>query len=135
MKRITFIVVSVLLLALSGCSQKDMEKQYKYTGENENWSVEYKVTSTDSTAERSFVANYKGDISQLEKAKHLEISYESTAGGGKLTRDFNGNPPDKKTYTLTSITEGGAMESRDETIYVTIEIDGKAEKLELKVLK
>jgi len=136
MKKIAFIMISVLLLALSGCSQqKDTEKHYTYTGESEKWSVEYKMTSTDSTAERSLAATYKGDVSRLAAVKNLEISYESSSGGGKMTRNFNGKAPAEKTFTLTSITEGGAVESRGETINVTINMDGTMETLQLKSTK
>lgn len=133
MKKIAFIMISVFLLTLSGCAQqKDTEKHYTYTGENENWSVEYKVTSTDNTAERSLAATYKGDISRLYAVKKLEISYYSSSSGGKIERDFRGKAPDEKPFALTSITEGGAVESKGETINVTINVDGNTETLELK---
>jgi uncharacterized lipoprotein YehR (DUF1307 family) len=135
MRKIAFIIISVMLIALSGCSQKDIEKSYIYTGENENWTVEYKMTSTDSTAERSFTATYKGDVSQLSAAKTLEICFESTAASSRIVRSFTDKALPEKSYGLTSITEGGTIEGRDETINVTINIDGRVETLQLKSAK
>ena len=64
--------------------------------------------------------------------KHLEISYKTSAGGGKLTLDSDsGEPIMQKTFALSSGSSGGAIENRDEIIKVTISLDGKIENIEL----
>jgi len=128
-----------------GCSDKEVIKHnYTYIGESELWTAEYKVNGTGTFAEKNgktehksnsdstLTVIYKKDLSELSSVQNLEVSYESSAGGGKLSIDFNGSPPDKKTYTLNSSSTGGAIENKDEIIEVNINIDGKIQIIELK---
>jgi hypothetical protein len=111
----------------------------------ELWIAEYKVNGTSTFTEKNnkteYEANsnniltitYKKNLSDLSSVKHLEISYESSAGGGKLTEDFDSNHLlNQKTYTLKSSNIGGAIESKNEVINVNINLDGKIQKIELK---
>lgn len=134
----------IILLIITGCSNKQVIKHnYTYKGENELWTAEYKVNGTgtftekngkteyESNSNKTLIVNYRKDLSELSSVKHLEISYESSAGGGESNLDFD-NPPNEKTYMLKSGGRGGAIENKDEIIKVNIAIDGKARTIELK---
>lgn len=144
MKKLTIILL--ILLAVIGCSKKDVDKHnYIFKGENEFWSAEYVVNGTvtftnkdgtlhaESESNEIFTVTYKKELSDLDSIKSLEISYESTTGGGKLTSEFNkDNPPIKKTFTMKSGSKGGAIEDKDDVIKVKINIDGNIQTFELK---
>ena len=135
-----------MLLIITACSNKEVIKHnYIYKGENELWTAEYKMNGTGTFTEKSdktayesesnttFTITYKNNISELSSVKHLEISYESTAGGGNLTSNFdNNNPLNQKTYILKGGGRGTSIERKDETIKVNITLDGKIQTIELK---
>jgi len=135
----------MVIFIIAGCSNKEVIRHnYTYKGENEFWTAEYKVngtgtftekdnrTSYESKCSKVFTVTYKKDLSELSSVKHLEISYKSSAGGGKTTEDFDDSPPNEKTYILKKGGTGGAIENKDEVIEVTINLDGKIQTLELK---
>jgi hypothetical protein len=137
--------MAIMVLIFTGCSNKDViEHDYTYKGESELWTAEYKVNGTgtftkkdgtleyDSDVDTILTVTYKKALSELSSVKNLEISYETSAGGGKLNENFDDIPPNKKTYTLKSGRSGGAIENKDEIIKVNISIDGKSQTLELK---
>lgn len=134
-----------MLLIITGCSNKQViNHNYIYRGENEFWTAEYRVdavgifkedngkTNYKSESNTTLTVTYKKNLSELLSVKHLEISYESSAGGGKLTNNFDSTHPIEKTYTLKSSGSGIAIEHKDETIKVNINIDGKIQTIELK---
>lgn len=139
-------MIVIILLILIGCSNKEVIKHnYTYKGENEFWTVEYKVNGTgifteknnkteyESNSNHTLTVTYMKSLSDLSSVKHLEISYESSAGGGKLAEDFNNNHPlNQKTYTLKSSSIGGAIENKNEVIKVSINLDGKVQTIELR---
>jgi hypothetical protein len=125
MRRIAVILASIFLLVLYGCSIT--KNSYMYKGENETWTVQYKVTFNEGKYNSSFIATFKGDTSQLSPEKNIIISYQSTASGGTIIKKFN-----EQTYTFTSSGEGGAIENNNEVMNVTINIDGKIQTIELK---
>ena len=135
----------MVILIITGCSNKEVIKHnYTYKGENEFWTAEYKVNGTGTFTEKDnkisyeskcskvLTVIYKKDLTELSSVKHLEISYKSSAGGGKITEDYDDGPPDQKTYTIKIGGTGGAIENKDEVIEVTINLDGKIQTLELK---
>jgi hypothetical protein len=139
------IVIIIVILIITGCSNKEVIKHnYTYKGENEFWTAEYKVngtgtftendnkTSYESKCSKVFTVTYKKDLSELYSVKHIEISYESSAGGGKITEDYDDGSSPQKTYTMNSGSTGGAIENKDEVIEVTINLDGNIQTIELK---
>lgn len=146
MRKTTSILIAIMLLIITGCSNKEVIKHnYTYRGENEFWIAEYRVNGTGTFIEKNnkteYEANsnkiltltYKKSLLDLSSVKHLEISYESSAGGGKLTEDFDSNHPlNQNTYTLKSSNIGGAIESKDEVVKVSINLNGKTQTIELK---
>lgn len=145
MRKTSIILIIIVLCIVAGCSNKEVIKHnYTYKGENELWTAEYKVNSTGTFTEKdsntdyesnsniTLTITYKKDLSQLSSVKHLEISYESSAGGGNLNLNFDDNPPNEKTYTLKSSSTGGAIENKDEIVKVNINLDGKTQVIELK---
>lgn len=144
MKRIVSILILVVILVISGCSNREIsEHHYTYRGENNLWSAEYKIDATvtffkiddvlnvETYKERMLTVTYKEDISDLSKVKHLIISYNSSTGGGSLDEEFDSEPPTENIYTLKSSSTGSAIENEDETIQVTINIDGEIQTIEL----
>ena len=137
-----------MLLIVVGCSNKEVIKHnYTYKGENELWTAEYKVNGTgtftkkddktyyQSNSSSTLTVSYKKvDLSALSQFKKMEISYESSVRGSKLNLNFDDNPPNEK-YILDSSSVGGAIESKDEIIYVKISVDGNTQAIELKSVK
>ncbi|MEQ8198655.1 MAG: hypothetical protein ABRQ27_11720 [Clostridiaceae bacterium] len=145
MRKIIGLFIIIVLLIFTGCSSKQtIEHNYTYKGENEFWSAEYMVNGTgtftekngiteyESNCNKTFRITYKKDLSQLSSVKHMELSYESSTGAGKITEDYNDGPPSEKTYTMKSGGKNGAIEKKDEVIKVTINLDGEIQTIELK---
>lgn len=148
MKKVIIAVTAIVLLMLTGCANRQVvNHNYIYKGENECWIAEYKVNGTGIFTEKNhkteyesnkndiLTVTYKKDLKELSSVKNLEISYESSAGGGRLNLSFDDKSPYEKTYTLKSGGRGGAIEHKDETIKVSISLDGKTEIIELKDLQ
>lgn len=145
MRKATVILISIMLFMIVGCSNQEVIKHnYTYKGENEFWIAEYKVngtgtftkkdnkTSYESKCSEVFTVTYKKDLSELSSLKHIEISYKSSARGGKITEDYDDGSSPQKTYTMNSGGTGGAIENKDEVIEVTINLDGNIQTIELK---
>lgn len=82
---------------------------------------------------KTLIVTYNKDISELSSVKHIEISYGDTVLKGKpLIEDYNNGSHARKTYTLKSHTTGSAIESGDDIIKVTINIDNQIQTIELK---
>jgi hypothetical protein len=149
LRKTVSILIIMLLLIITGCSKKQVvNHNYTYKGENEFWAAEYNVngegtftekdgkTEYESISDTVLTVTYKKDLSGLSSVKHLEISYESSAGGGSLTESYDSNNPlDKKTYTLKSGGTGTAIENKDEIIKVNINVDGETQTIELSSKK
>jgi hypothetical protein len=148
LKKLSGILILIMLLILTGCANKKVTKvNYIYKGENDLWIAEYKVNGTKtitekkdkseykSEADNTLTVTYKKDVSELSSVKHLEISYKSTAGSGKITKNFDDNTPREKTYTFKAGGSGAATVSKDEVIKVDINVDGKTQTIELKNAK
>lgn len=138
-------MIIMTILVMTGCSNKEVIKHdYTYRGENESWTAEYKVngivtftkennvTKCNTEANKVFTVTYKNDISELSSVKNVEISYKSSASGGKITYDSDEDGSLEKTYTMQSSGRNVAIEKEDEVIEVTINIDGNIETFELK---
>ncbi|MDD7796067.1 hypothetical protein [Clostridium sp. 'White wine YQ'] len=148
MKKLSGILILIMLLILTGCTNQKVTKvSYTYKGENDLWTAEYKVNGTKTITEKkdkseynsdynnSLIVTYKKDVSELASMKSLEISYESSATGGKSNQSFDDNTPKQKTYTIKTSSTGSAIEREDEIIKVDINIDGKIQTIELKNAK
>ena len=144
MKRIVSILMLVVILVIPGCWNREViEHHYIYFGENDLWSAEYKVDATVTFFKKDGVLNaetykeciltvmYKEDISDLSKVKNLIISYNSSAGNGSISEEFDSQPPTENIYTLKSRSTGSAITNADESIPVTINIDGEIQTIEL----
>jgi len=147
-RKANIILIVLMLFIVVGCSNKEVIKHnYTYKGENELWTAEYKVNGTgtftkkddkkyyQSNSSSTLTISYKKDLSELSQVKHMEISYESSAGASKLNLNFDDNPPNEKKYILKSSSVGGAIENKDEIINVKISLDGNTQAIELKSVK
>lgn len=138
--------MSIMLLTITGCSNKQVNNiNYTFKGENEFWTAEYQVKGTgtfskkfgeiifDSDLNKTLIVTYNKDISQLSSVKRLEISYGDTVLKGKpLIEDYKNNSHARKTYILKSHTTGSAIETGNDIIKVTINIDNQIQTIELK---
>ena len=146
MKKLVSTLLLMLSLIISGCSNKEIvEHHYTYSGANESWHVEYKVDDivtftenngkldTTSKKDNLLTATYKKNLSDLSEVKKLSISYEYSDGGGSLSENYDEGPPTNTIFTIKSGSTGGAVETEQESIQVTITIDGKEQVLDLKI--
>lgn len=133
MKRILLFMTILSLVALTACSFK--RDNYALKGENSHWSAIYnlKNNTAQDSGDISYIATieltYKGELSDLSTAKSLKYSYEGPTGGGNSQLDL---PYDKVSFKSsgTPITHVPIMPG--ETIKMAIDIDDRAETLELK---
>jgi hypothetical protein len=145
LKKVSSIFITIMLLVLTSCSSKDvMNYNYTYKGENELWSVEYKVNGTGIFSEKNGATGYKNDINrkltvtykkdldQLSSEKKLQVWYESSADRGNMVHEFKDGKPVEKTYIVISDGKNGAIENKHEIIKVTIWLDEQEQVIELK---
>lgn len=152
MKRKLVILIIVLSVIASGCSHSNKPSEdtdtevvnYTYKGENDFWKVEFSVNAEktfkkedgvlkyESHSDEKLTATYRKDLSGLASMKNLVLSYKSSVGGGELNENFTDTPPTNKTFTISSASSGGALESEDEVIEVNITIDGITQTIELE---
>lgn len=148
MKKVTFIFIALMLLIITSCSNKDIiNYNNTYKGENELWSVEYKVYGTGTLTEkngitgyenninRKLTVTYKKELDQLSSAKKLQVWYETSADGSSMIHDFTDVKPSEKTYVIISGGKNGAIENKDEIIKVNIKLDEREQVIELKYKK
>ncbi|MDF2905788.1 MAG: hypothetical protein K0R34_1109 [Herbinix sp.] len=146
-KRKTFLLpFLVILLLLSGCSNKDIERHYyDYQGENESWKAEYIVNATviftdnngflhvDSESEEIFILTYKGELSDLSSVRLFEYGYKSPTEGGESSGEYSAdNPINTKTFKLRSGSKNGALPNEDTVYTVTVNMDGVKQSFELR---
>jgi hypothetical protein len=144
MKRKSILIMIALIFALlfSGCGQhgRIISHNMTFTGGNDKWKAEYKITGQGefyqngdtldyrSNDDKVFTLTFRGDLTELSSVKHFSYTYTSSASGGGASLDA---PPDKN--ALVSHSSGnGAVESKDETISVVINIDGKQTSFDMK---
>lgn len=147
MKKIFLIIMAVMLLTMTGCSNKDYFWRYYYfTGENEDWTGEYIENFTETYVEKNgrlihdsdsdaiFKVTYQGDISELSSLRKIEISYQTRASGGSLINEYDESGPRDKTFTMRGSGTGIRLKE-DDIIKVTINLDGRIQTMELKLDK
>lgn len=136
----------VLILSIAGCKKKDVtEYNYLYEGENELWSAQYQVNATstyitykervsyENEEEDQLLVTYLGDLDDLAKVRHFEISYELDFKSGSLTQDYSDDDQiSSKTFTLNSKDQNGVIPKKDDTVKVTITLDDEVQTFELK---
>lgn len=138
------IFIILILLIVTGCSNKDVKKHhYIFKGENDNWTIVYEVNANETFFKKdgtlhyknksnaTFTATCKKDSSDLASKKNIEISYKNSVGGGKLNEEIDQANP-QKTFSMQTSSTGGALVNEDELIEVNINIDGDVQTIELK---
>ena len=135
----------MLILIVSGCTNREViEHHYTYFGENDLWSAEYKLDSTVTVSKHSDKINsasnrdsvmtitYKKELSDLKKIKDMTISYEYAGGSSAQSYHYDdGASPANNKFILKSSDTGSVIENEDESILVTINIDGEIQTIEL----
>lgn len=145
MKKIVSSLILMTILVIAGCSNREViEHHYTYQGENDSWSAEYKLDSTvtvsknkgkiNSASNRDSVMTitYKKELSDLKEIKDMTISYEYTGGSSAQSYHYDeGASPTHNKFILKSSDTGSVIENEDESISVTININGEIQTIEL----
>ncbi|MGD6845737.1 membrane lipoprotein lipid attachment site-containing protein [Bacillus infantis] len=99
MKKIVLFFFALMFLA--ACSKEVNTFDYRFAGESEHWEAEYVFKGTEEWGEKNgrrtysnensdeFFLEYKGPLEELSSLKNLEYSYETSAGSGGGTREFD----------------------------------------------
>lgn len=143
LKKIISGLIIVMVLLSVGCTKKvEVEHDYMYMGQNEDWTVSYKVEGKSTTkgnkdtteydSEKECIFTYKKDISELSSVKNLELSYKSSVASGSVVENYEGGKQPKKTYNIVPSNKAEEIEKENDIIDVTINIDGKIQKIQLK---
>ena len=140
MKKILTILFAMIVL--TACSSEENHYDYTFNGEGEYWEAEYSFRGTENWGEKDgrtiysnenndeFILTYKGALKEFSSLKSLEYSYETSAGGGSGTREFD-EPPTEVTFKNMGSTENGAKVREDEVIQVKVKWDDYEESFEL----
>lgn len=145
LRKIINILMIFILLMITGCTNKNVVKhEYTFKGESKSWIAEYKISGEEifgeknkrvdytSRCDKLLTVTYKNDLSELDSIKHIEISYKSSSSEGKISEDYDDDIRPSQTYTNKSSSGNGSIENKEETINVTINIDGNVETIKLK---
>lgn len=142
MKKILTVIGALIIL--TACSNKEIIKyEYNFSGEGENWQAEYLFKGTEIWGEKNgrgtysnensdeFILKFKGNLKELSSVKKLEFTYETSAGGGGGTREFD-TPPEKIIFKNTGGSKNSAKVYEDETILVHVKWDNFEESFKLQ---
>lgn len=143
LKKVRLILLLIILLILTGCSNRDVIKHtYFRKGESDLWKVYYQEKSVvtiktidgklnyDSNTDATFTAVYKKRLSDLKNVKKIVIGYEAGSSGSTLTEENDGEGPSSRAFILHS--SDGLVGNEDGVVNATISIDGETETFELK---
>ncbi|WP_240508100.1 membrane lipoprotein lipid attachment site-containing protein [Virgibacillus indicus] len=140
MKKI--LTIFFAMIVLTACSGEENQYDYIFTGESEHWEAEYSFSGTEIWGEEDgtttysnenrdeFVLTYKGTLKELSSLESLEYSYDTSAGGGSGTREFD-EPPKEVTFKSGGSTGNGAKVNDDEVIQVKVKWNDYEESFEL----
>lgn len=145
---IRFVGLVLIILVLAGCSKKDVVKHhYTFQGENKSWKAtyveegeavftEHKGTlDADSWSNYNLEMEYRGQLSDLENVKHIEISYTTGLSSGNMVADYDkGECPKSKTFSLKGGSNSCRSYDKDDVIQAEVNLDGKTESFELKLV-
>jgi hypothetical protein len=138
-KQLTLFFIITLLTA---CSVEENHYDYIFKGEGEHWEAVYSFNGTEKWGEKDgrtdysnengeeFEIKYKGSLKEMSSMKILEYSYETSAGGGGGSMEFD-EPPTKVTFKTSGSSENGAKVREDEVIQVNVKWDDLEESFEL----
>lgn len=140
-----FIIFMIMITACGSNNNKEViNHNYKFTGENDRWSGEYVATSSESFDNSSGTlkydiysdvlckVTYKGELSELSNVKQIEISYKTNSSSGKLVNNYSDNESITSKEFILESGESDVKLSKDEEIYIEINIDGVTESIVLK---
>lgn len=102
MKRVILILFCVIFL--SACQPTALT----FKGNSTHWEIEMNVTNPTLNGDKqdiTVIYKYKGQLSQLQKYKHLELSFNTIGAGGGETINTN-KGLDKKIFTVTLSVNG-----------------------------
>ncbi|MDF2905473.1 MAG: hypothetical protein K0R34_794 [Herbinix sp.] len=142
MQKIKLILFLLIIITITGCSGKDVNRYYHdYRGKSELWDVYYYERSAltfwtedgtlqhDTTTEVTFTAVYKNNPDDLSKIHQLEIGYETGLTGSSMCEYYDEGGPDRRAFTITS--SSGLVANETDTITATIQIDDHTETIVL----
>jgi hypothetical protein len=127
---------------LTACSKEVNKYDYRFVGESEQWEAEYVFKGTEVWGEKDgrrtysnenndeFILEYKGPLEELSSLKNIEYSYETSAGSGGGTREFDA-PPTEKVFKSGGHSENSGTVNEDDIILVHVKWDNAEETFEL----
>lgn len=140
MKKILTVIFAMVVL--TACSGEENHYDYTFNGEGEYWKAEYTFRGTENWRDKDgrtiysnenndeFILTYKGALKELSSMKSIEYSYETSAGSGSSTREFD-EPPTEVTFKSMGSMENGAKVREDEIIQVKVKWIDYEESFEL----
>ncbi|MCA1035836.1 hypothetical protein LCL90_14450 [Bacillus infantis] len=140
MKKILLLFFSLMFLA--ACSKEVNTYDYRFGGESDHWEAEYVFKGTEEWGEKNgrrtysnensdeFFLEYKGHLEELSSLKNLEYTYETSAGSGGGTREFDA-PPTEKVFKSGVSSENTGTVNEDDIIKVYVKWDDAEETFEL----
>ncbi|OLO38805.1 hypothetical protein BTR23_11120 [Alkalihalophilus pseudofirmus] len=141
MKSLFPTAIIFITLLLSACSNEEVTKNhYSFTGEGQYWEAEYiyegieiweEEDSTTYSHENSdtFVLTFKGSLYEMQSITNVYFSYETSAGNGGGSREFD-QPPNDVTLRISGGGTGTKI-NKDEIIPVIVKWNGLEETFDL----
>lgn len=146
MRRIVFFLLMILLLIFAGCGNKDKSKySFVFQGGSKDWVGVARYDITEKFTKKEGVLNYKNEenkcikviyrhkLSDLLNAKKISIAYKSNSKSGKLSEEID-KTLKSKIFTIKGGCKNTTIIRKDETIRVTVTLDGKKQTFQLKRL-
>jgi len=126
LKRLGYFLLLIILI-ISGCSQKSTAFDRNFKGESDHWTGLYQVVGTSSNHVSTDKLIYKGsDPGSVGKVKYsfrFGSDAESTSGEDIITKD--------KEYFMGKGGGNGAVIPANDTAEVTVEWNGQIERFTL----
>ncbi len=146
-RRVTLLIIIILAVILTGCTKDDVVKQYyTFQGENDSWigtyiedgetvfTEEEGTLKSESWSDYYFEIEYKGELSDLEDVKHMEISYTIGQRSGNRVTDYGDNDSiSTKTFSMKSGGSSSYSYAKDEVVQVVVNLDGMEENFVLSL--
>jgi hypothetical protein len=142
MKNLIKTSIFIMIMILAACSTEEVTNyQYTFIGEGEFWTAEYLYEGTEIWGEEEgittysnedsylFRITYKGSTEDIQSMEKLEYSYDTSAGGASIVREFY-EPPNDITFTMSGGSIGAKVQE-EEIIQVNVKWHDFEESFEL----
>lgn len=127
-------------------STQILVNHYVFKGESETWTAEYVVDSRrtftdkdgrieyDGAGEAVLTVLCKGETEALGKVKEFEVAYSSRFGSGSFHMESDEAQYLDKIHTIRSSGTADQIGSVEETVALTVTVDGRVERMDLRLV-